>query len=290
MDMKLSCTINTWNEAKTIDLCLKALMGFADEIIVADSGSINGTQEIARTYLDRFNLKGEVRNIRAKNVFEFRMGAINNCEGDWVFMQNSTTILSNALKKELLTHMRTKAGSFCDVHSLNLIGDYEHYFKNRPFMAYHRMLIPKDAEYEKFPSVSEPVFKGPRRHTINWAVNLSRVRPAWRSWYRGEPFDRRYYYKGSKKWANETNRQYHWTASDKYYSLIEYVEIEEGKTLEDVKLVAPKWYLRQLQLEATPLTEEYRKRLPEVILEELKNPRYKLVKKGGKIVGREPEL
>ena len=288
--MRLSCAVSAWNEAKTVDLCLKALVGFADEVIVADSGSIDGTQEIARTWIDRLNLNGEVRDIRAKNVFEFRTKAFNSCGGDWVLMQNSTTILSDALKKELVNHMEKRSGSFCDVHSLNLMGDYEHYFKNRPFMAYHRMLVPRNAEYNHFSSVSEPVFKGPRKHTVNWAVNLSRVRPAWRSWYRGEPFDRRYYTMGNKKWANETNRQYLWTSSNKYYSLIEYVEAEEGKTLEDVKRIAPEWYMRQLQLEATPLTDEYRTRLPEVILEEQKNPRYRLVKSGGKIVGREPEL
>jgi len=288
--MKISCAVNAWNEASTIDLCLKALQGFADEVIVIDSGSIDGTQKIARTWLNRLNLSGEVITVKARNFFEFRTAGFNACQGDWALIQNCTTIISNALKKDFTAHMERGGKRIALVRSLNLMGDYEHYFRNRPFMAHHRMLIPRTAEYRVSLYASEPVFTGGRSPMTHWATSLSRVRPAWRSWYRGEPFDSRFYKKGNKKWTNETNRQWHWVKSSKYYNLIEYVEAEEGKTLQDVKQVAPEWYLRQLQREATPLTREYRRGLPEVILEEQRDPRYKLIKKKGKIVGRKPEL
>jgi len=284
--MKISCAVNAWNEASTIDLCLKSLQGFADEVIILDSGSIDGTPKIAQSCLEELGLSGEVKEVRAKTYFKFRLESINSCVGDWVLIQNSTTILSDALKKEFVNHMNTGKKGFVDVKSLNLMGDYAHFFGNRPFMAYHRMLAPRNAEFGS--SICEPVYKGRGRAAVNWAVNLSRVRPSWRSWYRGEPFDRRHY--DGSSWKHEANRQRRWIESRKYYDLIEYTEGEEGLTLEDVKRVAPSWYLRQLQLEATPLTPHLRQGLPEVIEEELRNPRYRLIKKGGMIIGREPSL
>ena len=73
-------------------------------------------------------------------------------------------------------------------------------------------------------------------------------------------------------------------------SLVEYVEKVEGLSLEDVRRIAPKWYLRQLKLEATPLKPAFRKNLAEVLKQELENPRYRLKKRRGKIIGRWPEL
>ena len=286
--MKISVAINTWNERTTIDLCLKALKGFADEVMVVDNGSMDGTPKLARGWIDKLNLCGEVQNIKEKNCYNIRMTALNACSGDWILMLDSTTILTNDLKTELLNHARNAGKTFCDVKSLNLIGDYKHYFRNRPFMAYHRIFLPKGFNY--VPSIGRPTFRGSARIATNWAVNLSRVRPAWRCWYRGEPFDRRYYTRGNKKWANEANRQFKWINSSEYYDLIEYVETEEGKTFQDVKRIAPDWYLNQLRLEATPLEKHMVEKLPEVLLEELKNPRYKLIKEGEEIVGRHPEL
>jgi len=36
-----------WNEAETIDLAIKSVAGFVDEVVIADNGSFDGTQEIA---------------------------------------------------------------------------------------------------------------------------------------------------------------------------------------------------------------------------------------------------
>ena len=48
----LSAVLIAFNEAHRIGECLESL-AWADEIVVVDSGSIDGTKEIARRYTDK---------------------------------------------------------------------------------------------------------------------------------------------------------------------------------------------------------------------------------------------
>jgi len=121
------------------------------------------------------------------------------------------------------------------------------------------------------------------------SVNLSRVRPAWRCWYRGEPFGE-LYKSSTGGFRNEQNRSYNWMRLGKYYSMVSFVEDQYGLGLEDVKRIAPEWYIEQLNRYAKPLTQEFLAGLPGVIKEELKNPRYNLIYEDGKIIGRYPDL
>ena len=278
-----------WNEASTIDLTLRSIVDFADEVIIIDTGSFDGTRKIAREWIDRLNLSGKVKQMSIRNLGEARLSSFMLCQGNWVLMQDSNLVLSNALKNELRTHMRNHPGVCCDVKSLNLMGDYEHYFFHQPFMAAHRIFVERSKAKWRL-GIDRPKFHGRARVLGNWAVNLSRVRPAWRYWYRGEQFDRSYYTRKNRRWINPANIQRRWMKTNQYPNLVEYIEAVEGLTLEDVKRIAPEWYLRLLRLEATALTAELRRKLPEVILKELKSPRYKLIYEKGKITGRWPTL
>ena len=48
--MKISLCIITCNEEKNLRRCLESARLIVDEIIVVDSGSIDGTREIAREF------------------------------------------------------------------------------------------------------------------------------------------------------------------------------------------------------------------------------------------------
>jgi len=215
------------------------------------------------------------------------------CSGDWVLMQDSNLVLSNALKNEIKKNMKNRSKFVGAVKSLNLMGDYNHFFENRAFMAYHRIFVKRD-EVKWDTNVDRPVFLGKTISYKYWAVNLSRVRPAWRYWLRGEQFDRRYYDNIARKsndgHKNIANIQYHWQKEDKYHSILEYVENTKGLTLEDIKELAPEWFLGLLVVESKRLTPAHKLGLPAVILEERMNPRYRLICEDGKIVGRWPEL
>jgi len=173
------------------------------------------------------------------------------------------------------------------------MGDYEHYYGNLPWMAPHKIVVRRDASWTQ--NRERQYFLMPVKTAVNWAVNLSRVRPAWRTWYRGEPHDRKLYIPvgekpGARGHLHELNRQYSWLKQSKYNSLVEYVKASMGLDLEDVKRIAPTWYLKYLKTEATRLTAAMWKGLPEAIKEELKSPRYRLLYENNVITGRHPEL
>ena len=290
-DIRISSGIMCWNEAQTIDLGLKSIADFADEVIIVDTGSIDGTPGIAQEWIDCLDLCGEIHHIKTKNIREARSMSLDLCTGDWILLQDAQLVLSDALKFELKFHAKHYRRNIGAIRSLNLMGDYEHYFDNRPWMAYHKIWFSRNIKQS--PGRYRPDFKGLARNTYNWAVNLSRLRPAWRYWLRGEQFDRRYY--GEKQRRSDYgdihkgNIQDMWARSKRYYDLIEYVEAEMGLSLDDVKRIAPEWYLNLCRVEARPLTIKMRNDLPQVIKEELKDPRYKLIYEGDEIIGRWPE-
>jgi len=282
-----------WNEAQTIDLALKSIADLVDEVIIVDTGSFDDTQKIARETLDDLNLSGQIREVKVTNLLDARQIAFYLCASEWVLVQDANLVLTKSLKREILIHAQEHPPATGCIHSLNLMGDYEHLFGNRPFMAHHKDFIRRDRvvwDTDK----DHPTYSGPRRGFSSWAVNLSRVRPAWRYWLRGEAFDRRYYDESARKrndgHQNEYNTQYHWQKTKKHLSLLEYVKDTRGVTLKDVKRIAPQWFLNQLRLEARRLIPAYTRNLPVIIKEELKNPRYKLIYEEGKIIGRYPEL
>jgi len=282
--VKISAALIAWCEAETIDLCLKSLKGHADEVVISDTGSFDGTVGKAREWLDRLDLPGEVFSVTIRGLGQARRAAIEKCTHPWIQLVDANIVLTEALKKEL--RQSAEGGRPGMVRSLNLMGDYEHYFTSLPFHAHHNVLFPRDAIRWR-DDFDYPLPVSGRILLNNWAVSLSRVRPAWRYWLRGEPFKP----ETGREWRTPENRQLQWQFSGGHHpSLLEYVEAEEGLTLEDVKRIAPTWFLDLLQRYAAPLKESHRQGLPEVIREEQRNPRYKLVYEGGEIVGRWPEL
>lgn len=281
--MKISATLISWNEVDTIDLCLKSIKGFADEVIIADTGSFDGTIKKAEECLSEQDISGEVLNVKINTLGQARIEAINKATYDWILLIDANIVLSEALKKELQEIPKQRRLGM--VRSFNLIGDYEHYFTPLPIHAHHDTLFHKTMIYWSN-DYDRPVPFVPRIPLKRWAVNLSRVRPAWRCWLRGEAFDP----KTGREWQTPGNRQNKWTHSRKYSSLLEYVKATEKMTLQDVKTIAPDWFLDTLQKFAKPLEPRFRRWLPETIQEEQKTPRYNLIYQGEKIIGRHPTL
>ena len=281
--MKISAALIAWNEVDTIDLCLKSLKGLVDEVIIADTGSFDGTVKKAKECLSEQNISGEVLNVETYTLGQARRIALESAAHPWILLIDANLIISEALKKELLK--TSEAGVISKIRSLNLMGDYTHYFTPLAYHDHHNTLFRKpDIVWGH--DLDRPWPKKPGYKLKPWAVNLSRVRPAWRYWYRGEAFTP----ESGREWRTPGNRQLKWINTRKYKSLIEYVEAEEGLTFDNVQDIAPKWFLKMLRRFAKPLSPKLKEQLPEVIKEELKNPRYKLVYEGSELVGRHPSL
>jgi glycosyltransferase involved in cell wall biosynthesis len=78
---RLSVVINTLNEERDLEDCLRSLDGFADEIVVVDMHSEDRTVEIARRYAARI-----VTHERTGVVEPARQFAIDQARGEWIFL------------------------------------------------------------------------------------------------------------------------------------------------------------------------------------------------------------
>ena len=88
MRAKLSAVVVSYNRASLIGTCLRGL-GFADEIIVVDKSSTDGTAQIAARYADRV-----ITVPWSPTVEETRAFAIAQCDHDWIICLDDDECLS----------------------------------------------------------------------------------------------------------------------------------------------------------------------------------------------------
>ena len=93
--MKISAYIIAYNEAEKIRDCINSVL-WADEIIVADSHSTDGTTEIAR------ELGAKVIHIPFKGYGDLRNQAITYCTGDWIFSLDSDERCTIEVRDEII--------------------------------------------------------------------------------------------------------------------------------------------------------------------------------------------
>ena len=93
--MTLSAVVIALNEEKNLPACLEGL-GFADEIVVVDSGSIDRTLETARGYTGKV-FKRAFDDFSSQKNF-----ALSKASGDWVLSIDADERVSRMLADEIL--------------------------------------------------------------------------------------------------------------------------------------------------------------------------------------------
>jgi len=100
VNIKLSVCLIVKNEEKYLLRCLKSIADIADEIVVVDTGSDDGTLEIARQFSDKvFSIKWRDSFSRARNY------ALEKATGEWIFFldgDEELTAESTGIIKEKL--------------------------------------------------------------------------------------------------------------------------------------------------------------------------------------------
>ena len=91
----LSAILICKNEATNIEACLQSV-SFCDEIVVVDSGSIDGTQHIARRFTEKVFEQSWLGFGPQKNV------ALDHATGDWVFSIDCDERVTPALRDAVL--------------------------------------------------------------------------------------------------------------------------------------------------------------------------------------------
>ena len=89
--MKLSVGIITFNEEKILPVTLKAASKVADEIVIVDSNSSDGTVEIAR------NFGAKVYDEEWKGFGPQKNSVIEKCSGEWILLIDADEELSEDL-------------------------------------------------------------------------------------------------------------------------------------------------------------------------------------------------
>jgi glycosyltransferase involved in cell wall biosynthesis len=93
--MKISVYIIAFNEKDKIKDCINSVL-WADEIILADSYSSDGTTEIAQ------NMGVKVIQIPFNGYGELRNEAITHCNGEWILSIDSDERCTKEVKEEIL--------------------------------------------------------------------------------------------------------------------------------------------------------------------------------------------
>jgi len=92
--MKISVYIIAFNESEKIKDCINSVL-WADEIIVADSHSTDGTTEIAES------LGAKVVHINFDGYGKLRNEAISHCQGEWIFSIDSDERCTSEVRDEI---------------------------------------------------------------------------------------------------------------------------------------------------------------------------------------------
>ncbi|GAB5382389.1 MAG: glycosyltransferase family 2 protein [Aliiglaciecola sp.] len=92
---KISCFLIVCNEADRIEAALKPLAGWVDQLIVLDSGSTDGTVEIAQQYADK------VYQTDWPGFGPQRNRALAYCEHDWVLSLDADEVVTEQLKQDV---------------------------------------------------------------------------------------------------------------------------------------------------------------------------------------------
>ena len=93
--MKLSFCLITLNEEQNLKRCLTSLQGLADEIVVVDSGSSDGTAQIAKEFGARFEHQDWLGYVGQKNR------ALAMASHPWIFSLDADEALSPELREEV---------------------------------------------------------------------------------------------------------------------------------------------------------------------------------------------
>jgi glycosyltransferase involved in cell wall biosynthesis len=103
LDVKISVCIITFNEEESIERCIRSVSGFADEVIVVDSGSDDATGDIVRRMGASFVHQDWLGFVGQKNF------AVSLASNEWVFSIDADEEVSSGLREELM-ELKAKSG------------------------------------------------------------------------------------------------------------------------------------------------------------------------------------
>ncbi len=163
----ISIIVIVKNEKDRIKVCLESVRALADEIIVADNGSIDGTLEIAKKYTDK------IIEFKGSDFATLRNLAAEKATGDWILYVDGDERVLEPLKQEIFHCVQDNKFSAFAISRKNIIfghvvnyGPYKHDWVIR--------LLKKDKFKKWVGKVHEyPEFEGKLGYTKNSLLHLT---------------------------------------------------------------------------------------------------------------------
>lgn len=134
------------NEEKTLSRCLDSVSGIVDEIIIVDTGSTDGTKEIANGYTNKvFDFKWD------NNFSEARNFGASFATGDWILVLDADEYVERENLVESLKEIKNDKNAV-EIYAVNIInfsGEYgenvsqhrhSRLYKNNKLIQYHRTI------------------------------------------------------------------------------------------------------------------------------------------------------
>lgn len=113
--IKISAVVNTRNEEKNIDTCLKSL-NFVDEIVVVDMESEDKTKQIAKKYTDKVFDYEKIDYVEPARNF-----AISKAKGEWILIVDADERIPRSLAVKLMEIAEDNQADFVRIPRQNII-------------------------------------------------------------------------------------------------------------------------------------------------------------------------
>lgn len=149
----MSAVLITLNAASQLDACLQSL-AFCDEIVVVDSGSTDGTLELAQQHGARV-IRTEWRGFGPQKQF-----AVEQAANDWVLCVDADERVSDELRLSIETALQVPAASaFCFPRCNHFLGRYLRHGEGYPDLSL-RLFNRRDASWSNDPVHEKVVAHG----------------------------------------------------------------------------------------------------------------------------------
>ena len=122
--LTLSVIIITYNEAHRLRPCLES-MAWADEIVVVDGGSTDGTEKIAHDFTPHVYVSDLLGPDRPGGFSDQRNFALGKASGDWVLFLDADERMTPELAQEIKTRLLGEADEGYSAYRLRR---HEHFF------------------------------------------------------------------------------------------------------------------------------------------------------------------
>ena len=136
---QLSLAMIVKNEARCLARCLRSVQAIVDEIVVVDTGSTDGTVEIAKSFNAKISHFDWVNDFSAARNF-----SLDQAGGDWVFVLDADEFASEALAKEIREFIQAKPA----VGRLKIVSDFRRHGQTLRSQSFVSRLFPRGARFE----------------------------------------------------------------------------------------------------------------------------------------------